>query len=154
METLEELHNMDKILEERISILDRAIDEDDSDDDEIYAEVEVNSDDEVVELSGPDGQIPLSAVQTKLEPEEVKEEPLEVSETEDNDLEDTLDDVSVDETELIENERYVGHQVETSDPNPLSKDESFDVKDEKLDLSDLVLPLGWSALRASYYATT
>ena len=146
METLEELHNMDKILEERISILDRAIDEDDSDDDEIYAEVEVNSDDEVVELSGPDGQIPLSAIQTKLELEEVKEEPLEVSETEDNDLENAFDDVSVDEAELSENERYIGHQVETSDPteNLLSKDESFDVKEEKLDLSDLVLPLGWS----------
>ena len=137
-ETLQELHNMDKILEERISLLDKAIDEDDSDEDEIYPEVEVTSDDEIIELPGPDGTIPPPVIATKLEPQEVKEEPLEGPESEDSELQDNYDDTSVDETELCDNERYVGHQVETS------KDESLDVKEEKLDLSDVVLPPGWS----------
>ena len=146
---MKQLYEMNKVLEERISSLDSAQatleDDDDDDDDEIYADVEVNSDDEIIELPGPDGTIPPKIpmlIPPKVEPVEVKEEAVEASEDE---LEtEVCNDSFVDENDLREDERYLGHQVEDFNSSEI-KEENVEMEEEdKLDLNNLTLPPGWT----------
>ena len=139
---------MNKVLEERISSLDSAqaiLDDDDDDDDEIYADVEVNSDDEIIELPAPDGtiapKIPM-LIPPKVEPVEVKEEAVEASEDE-LEMEVSNDDSFVDENDLRDDERYVGHQVEDFNISDI-KEENVEMEENKLDLNNLALPAGWT----------
>ena len=148
---MKQLHEMNRVLEERISSLSSAyaaLDDDDDDDDEIYADVDINSDDEIMEIPGPDGKIPPPLqLTTKLEPVDVKEEPNEAPEEyfeTDTKLLDTVDNSYVDESELDENERYLGHQVESTSETVAIKEECLDVKEEELNLNDLILPPGWT----------
>ena len=144
---MKQLYEMNKVLEERISSLDSAqaiLEDDDDDDDEIYADVEVNSDDEIIELPGPDGTIPARIpmlIPPKVEPVEVKEEAVEASEDE-LETEESNNDSFVDENDLRDNERYVGHQVEDFNTSEI-KEENVEMED-KLDLNNLTLPPGWT----------
>ena len=144
---MKQLHEMNKVLEERISSLDSAIpDDDDDEDDEIYADVEVTSDDEIIELPGPDGTIPPKVpmlIPPKIEPVDVKEEAVEASEDE-LDTEVSNNDSFVDENDLRDDERYVGHQVEDFNASVDIKEEDVEVEEDKLDLQDLTLPPGWT----------
>ena len=145
---MQQLYEMNKVLEERISSLDSAqaiLEDDDDDDDEIYADVEVNSDDEITELPGPDGtiapKIPM-LIPPKIEPVEVKEEAVEASDDE-LEAEVSNNDSFVDENDLQDNERYVGHQIEDFNVSDI-KEENVEMEENKLDLNDLSLPAGWT----------
>ena len=112
----------------------------DDEDEEIF-DADIDDDDEIIEVVGGTAVLPLP-IQANLSP---KKEPVEAAESDDLDTESrellNISDPVPDES-ICEQNIYVGHEMEESTVN--IKAEPEDVKDEKVDISDLTMPGSWT----------
>ena len=139
---MKSLNEMSKQLESQLSSMRMMEAETQEDDEEEIFDADIDDDDEIIEVGGT-AVLPLP-IQANLSP---KKEPVESEvavaeddlDTESRELLDSSDPV-LDES-ICEQDIYVGHQMEESMVN--IKAEPEEVKDEKVDISDLTMPPSW-----------
>ena len=140
---MKSLNEMSKLLESQLSSMRMMEAETQEDDEDEIFDADIDDDDEIIEVGGT-AVLPLP-IQANLSP---KKEPVEaeVAESEEDldtgsrELLDSSDPV-LDES-ICEQDIYVGHQMEESMVN--IKAEPEEVKDEKVDISDLTMPPSWT----------
>ena len=137
------LQELSKRLDDQLSSMEHL-----GDDEEIF-DVDIEDDDEIIEVgSSTDLPLPIVAnVSPKKEPVESPDEALGEDlgiETKDSPAEN--DDSFMDDSDLCEQNLYVGHRMdEVSGNNDDSDDKlNVDVKDEKIEITDLQMPGSWT----------
>ena len=139
---MKSLNKMRKQLESQLSSMQMMEAETQEDDEEEIFDADIDDDDEIIEVGGT-AVLPLP-IQANLSP---KKEPVEAEEVEDDldtesrELLDSSDPV-LDES-ICEQDIYVGHQMEEESMVNI-KAEPEEVKDEKVDISDLTVPPSWT----------
>ena len=140
------LQELSKRLDDQLSSMEHL-----GDDEEEIFDVDIEDDDEIIEVgSSTDLPLPIVAnISPKKEPVETPDEALGLGEdlgieTKDSPAEN--DDSLMDDSDLCEQNLYVGHRMDEVSGNNEDSDDKLnvDVKDEKIDITDLQMPGAWT----------
>ena len=178
---MKELHQMSRFLQDKLSTLQNSLSEvkdiSDDEEEEIFEDVDFDSDDEIIELPAPNqedrvGYETITLISPKKDVEVESREILDVEESfggiaeyDDDDLdEESRELLNIDESYLDEdskpsefpldgvidgNERYIGHLMDEEPENLISEvDIKLEPKEENVDPIDLSLPQGWKVRRS------